>query len=111
MNINVILQFATVISGVLTMLLILLQQRGATLGAGFGASGELYTERRGVEKSIFRATIFFAFICVASILTILLLPRWGFLWILKKTQKKLSEFLICLKKIEAKFRKFVQFKL
>ena len=47
MNINVILQFATVISGILTMLLILLQQRGATLGAGFGASGELYTERRG----------------------------------------------------------------
>ena len=75
MNINVISQFATVISGILTMLLILLQQRGATLGAGFGASGELYTERRGVEKSIFRATIFFAFIFVASILTILLLPK------------------------------------
>ena len=44
MNIDVILQFSTVISGILTMVLILLQQRGATLGAGFGASGELYTE-------------------------------------------------------------------
>ena len=71
MNIDIILQFTTVISGVIMMLLVLLQQRGATLGAGFGASGE----RRGVEKSIFRATIFFAFIFVASILTTLLLPK------------------------------------
>ena len=75
MNIDVILQFSTVISGILMMVLILLQQRGATLGAGFGASGELYTERRGVEKSIFRATVFFALVFVASILITLLLPK------------------------------------
>ena len=75
MNIDVILQFSTVISGILMMVLILLQQRGATLGAGFGASGELYTERRGVEKSIFRATVFFAFVFVASLLIPLLLPK------------------------------------
>lgn len=75
MNIDFILQFSTVISGILMMVLILLQQRGATLGAGFGASGELYTERRGVEKSIFRATVFFAFVFVASILITLLLPK------------------------------------
>ena len=75
MNIDVILQFSTVISGILMMVLILLQQRGATLGAGFGASGELYTERRGVAKSIFRATVFFAFVFVASILITLLLPK------------------------------------
>ena len=75
MNIDVILQFSTVISGILMMVLILLQQQGATLGAGFGASGELYTERRGVEKSIFRATVFFAFVFVASILITLLLPK------------------------------------
>ena len=75
MNIDVILQFSTVISGILMMVLILLQQRGATLGAGFGASGELYTERRGVEKSIFRATVFFAFVFVASILITLVLPK------------------------------------
>ena len=75
MNIDVILQFSTVISGILMMVLILLHQRGATLGAGFGASGELYTERRGVEKSIFRATVFFAFVFVASILITLLLPK------------------------------------
>ena len=34
MNIDIILQFTTVISGAIMMLLVLLQQRGATLGAG-----------------------------------------------------------------------------
>lgn len=74
MNINLILQISTIVSGFLMIVLILLQQRGATLGAGFGASGELYTERRGVEKSIFRATVFFAVVFVGTILTTLLLP-------------------------------------
>lgn len=64
----------TIISGILTILLILLQQRGASLGAGFGASGELHTERRGLEKSIFEVTIMTAIIFVASILVTLIFP-------------------------------------
>ena len=40
MNLDLILQITTIISGVLMMVLVLIQQRGATLGAGFGASGE-----------------------------------------------------------------------
>ncbi len=71
MNFSLILQIATVISGILMMILVLLQQRGASLGAGFGASGELFTTRRGVEKSVFNATIFFAVIFVASIILML----------------------------------------
>jgi preprotein translocase subunit SecG len=53
---------------------ILLQQRGATLGAGFGASGELYTTRRGIDKNLFEVTVIFAVIFILSILTGLLLP-------------------------------------
>lgn len=71
MNFSLILQIATVVSGILMMILVLLQQRGASLGAGFGASGELFTTRRGVEKSVFNATIFFAVIFVASIILML----------------------------------------
>ena len=41
MNLNSILQIATIGSGVIMIILVLLQQRGASLGAGFGASGEL----------------------------------------------------------------------
>ena len=54
---------------------ILLQQRGASLGAGFGASGELYTTRRGLDKSLFNATIFFVLVFVLSILGLLLIPE------------------------------------
>ena len=75
MNLGNILQTATLISAVLTILLILLQQRGASLGAGFGASGELYTTRRGLDKSLFNATIVTALIFVLSILGLLLIPE------------------------------------
>ncbi len=74
MNINTILQIITIGSAVLMIISILLQQRGATLGAGFGSSGELYTTRRGVDKSLFELTIVLAVIFVASILVGLLLP-------------------------------------
>ncbi|MBQ3280555.1 preprotein translocase subunit SecG [Candidatus Saccharibacteria bacterium] len=74
MQIGSFLQATTLISAILTVLLILLQQRGASLGAGFGSSGELYTTRRGLEKSLFIATIVFAVIFVLSILGLLLIP-------------------------------------
>ena len=74
MSIDSIIQIAMIGSAVLMVVCILLQQRGATLGAGFGSSGELYTTRRGVDKSLFEATIVFAVIFVLSILAGLLIP-------------------------------------
>ena len=74
MSIDTILQIITIGSAVLMILSILLQQRGATLGAGFGSSGELYTTRRGVDKNLFEATIVLAVIFILSILAGLLIP-------------------------------------
>ncbi|MBQ3413505.1 preprotein translocase subunit SecG [Candidatus Saccharibacteria bacterium] len=74
MQIGSFLQVLTLVSAILTVILILLQQRGASLGAGFGSSGELYTKRRGLEKSLFVTTIVFAVIFVGSILGLLLIP-------------------------------------
>lgn len=74
MELGTVLQFLTFASGVLMIIAILLQQRGASLGAGFGSSGELYTTRRGLDKSLFEATIVLAVIFVLSILAGLLLP-------------------------------------
>lgn len=74
MEIGSLLQAVILISAVLTILLILVQQRGASLGAGFGASGELFTARRGLDKSLFRATVVFAMIFVFSIIGILIIP-------------------------------------
>lgn len=74
MNFGVIFQTATLISACLIVALILLQQRGASLGAGFGSSGELYTTRRGLDKSLFNATIVCVVIFVLSIIGALLIP-------------------------------------
>ena len=72
-----ILQIVTVGSAVLMIIAILLQQRGASLGAGFGASGELYTTRRGLDKNLFEVTVIVAVIFVLSILVGLLVPTLG----------------------------------
>jgi preprotein translocase subunit SecG len=72
MDIATILQYVTIGSAVLMIICILLQQRGASLGAGFGSSGELYTTRRGLDKSLFDTTIVLSVIFVMSILGALL---------------------------------------
>ncbi len=77
MTLDTFLQIVTVGSAVLTIAAILLQQRGSTLGAGFGSSGELYTTRRGFDKNLFDATIVLASIFVLSILAGLLIPSVG----------------------------------
>ncbi len=74
MQLGSFLEVITFVSAFLTILLILLQQRGASLGAGFGSSGELYTTRRGLEKSLFVTTIISAVVFVSSILGLLLIP-------------------------------------
>ena len=74
MQIGSFLEVVIFVSAILTILLILLQQRGASLGAGFGSSGELYTTRRGLEKSLFVTTIVSSVIFTLSILGLLLIP-------------------------------------
>jgi preprotein translocase subunit SecG len=76
MSIDSILQIITVASALLMVVSVLLQQRGATLGAGFGSSGELYTTRRGLDKNLFEVTVIFAVIFILSILAGLLLPAF-----------------------------------
>lgn len=75
MDLGNILNTTTLISAVLSILLILLQQRGASLGAGYGSSGELYTTRRGLDRSLFNATVVMVVIFVVSILGLLLIPE------------------------------------
>ncbi len=62
------LNYITIISAVLMIILILVQTRGATLGAGFGGSAEVNTVRRGSDKTIFQMTIIVAAIFAGSIL-------------------------------------------
>lgn len=41
----------------LLALSVLLQNRGAAVGAAFGGAGTIYRTKRGLEKTLFRATI------------------------------------------------------
>lgn len=60
--------YITIVSVVLLIILILIQTRGASLGAGLGGSGEVNTVRRGSDKTIHQITIILVFIFAASII-------------------------------------------
>ena len=63
-----IYNYITIGSAILLTILILLQTRGASLGAGLGGGGEVNTVRRGSDKSVHQITIMTAFVFAASIL-------------------------------------------
>lgn len=63
-----IYNYITIGSMLLLSLLILVQTRGASLGAGIGSSGEVNTERRGTDKTIYQLTIVTGLVFVMSIL-------------------------------------------
>lgn len=60
--------YITIVDVVLLVILILLQTRGASLGAGLGGGGEVNTVRRGSDKTLHQLTIILVFIFAASIL-------------------------------------------
>lgn len=68
MKLDNVIDTINIVSAVLMVAGILLQTRGASLGAGSGASGELFTTRRGLEKSLYEATIVLAIIFVATVI-------------------------------------------
>ncbi len=62
-----IYNYITIGSMLLLTLLVLVQTRGASLGAGLGGGGEVNTVRRGSDKTLHQITIIVAFVFVASI--------------------------------------------
>lgn len=60
--------YITIVSVVLLIFLILIQTRGASLGAGLGGAGEVNTVRRGSDKTLHQLTIILVFIFAASII-------------------------------------------
>lgn len=63
-----IYNYITIASTLLLTLLILVQTRGASLGAGLGSSGEINTARRGTDKTIHEITIIVGIVFAASII-------------------------------------------
>lgn len=58
-----------IVISVVLIALILIQQKGAGLGAAFGGdSGSVYRTKRGAEKTIFRLTIIFSILFLLTAL-------------------------------------------
>lgn len=53
---------------VILTILILLQTRGASLGAGMGGGGEVNTVRRGSDKTLHQITILVVIVFAVSLL-------------------------------------------
>ena len=58
----------TVASAVLLTILVLVQTRGASLGAGLGGGGDVNMVRRGSDKTIFNLTIVVGLVFAGSLL-------------------------------------------
>ena len=70
-----LLNIITVITGALMILLVLLQNRGQSLGSSFGGDSSFYRSKRGAEKIIFNATIVLAVVFVLSVILSLLAKK------------------------------------
>jgi preprotein translocase subunit SecG len=60
--------YVTIATSIILTILILIQTRGASLGAGLGGGGEVNTVRRGSDKTLHQITIIVVFIFAASII-------------------------------------------
>jgi preprotein translocase subunit SecG len=63
-----IIDIVQIISAVLLIASILLQNRGAGLSATFGGEGNVYRTKRGLERYLFIATIILSVIFLATAL-------------------------------------------
>ncbi|MHB1864773.1 MAG: preprotein translocase subunit SecG [Candidatus Saccharimonadales bacterium] len=62
-----IFNYITIATVLVMVFLILVQTRGASLGAGLGGAGEVNTTRRGTDKTIYQLTIICAIIFSVSL--------------------------------------------
>ena len=63
-----VFDWIVVVDAVVLSILILVQVRGASLGAGMGGGGEVYNVRRGSDKSLHQITIIGVVVFTAAIL-------------------------------------------
>jgi len=65
MDFNDYLNLAQILVSVVLILVVLLQAKGSGFGAGLGGTTSSFRTRRGLEKTLFQATIFLVIIFLA----------------------------------------------
>jgi preprotein translocase subunit SecG len=72
MSLSTILSGLHLVSGILLIAVILLQQKGSGLGAAFGGSGNVYSTKRGIDKVLYQATIGISIVFFGTALVVLI---------------------------------------
>lgn len=74
MDFEMFLQIALIVTAVALILGVILQSKGAGLGGGLTGmdTGSVYTARRGIEKTLFRATILLSILFFVLAITLLI---------------------------------------
>lgn len=62
----------TVISSIMLIIAVLLQNQGSGLGTAFGGESNFYRTKRGAEQVLFYLTIFLAIVFVGCLIGLLL---------------------------------------
>ena len=57
MDIKIILHVVQLLVSMILIVVITIQSRGAGFGGAFGTQGAVFRTRRGIERTLFRATI------------------------------------------------------
>lgn len=70
-----ILQVIELVLALALMAVVLLQQRGTSIGGAFGSEGFAYRSRRGAERFLFQATIVLAILFVGVAVALLVVIR------------------------------------
>lgn len=52
-----IISIIQIVSAILLIIVVLMQQKGAGLGVAFGGSSNVYSSKRGLDKVLYRMTI------------------------------------------------------
>jgi len=52
-----VLDILQVVLSVILIIAVLIQQKGSGLGAAFGGSSNIYSTKRGIDKTLFQITI------------------------------------------------------
>ncbi len=63
-----VIDITQVVSAILLIIAILVQNKGTGLGAAFGGEGNIYRAKRGMEKNLFILTIILSIIFLGTAL-------------------------------------------
>jgi len=67
-------QIIQIIVSIALIIAVLMQSRGSGLGSVFGGTGTVFKTRRGIDRLLFRITVFFVVVFVVASVIVAMIP-------------------------------------